>query len=283
MQFDAAVERFIAQQAGNGRSIHTINQYRYLLGQLRGWLVETERGLRVDRIQHETLAEYLISDRVRLKQDGTPKKPITVNVSRSALRRFFGYVHEAGYILENPARLIKLAKCGKSPPRVLAESEIKRLFEVLAAAKTAAGRRDHVLFTTMHETGARLSSVLAARVADLRLESGELLLRETKGQRPQVVQLPSKLRRQLQGYVGKRTEGWLFPARDGTRLGARSAQRSFAAWARRAEVISPGSPHALRHSFAVGLYVETRDVLLVKRALGHRSLETTLRYAERSE
>lgn len=38
--------------------------------------------------------------------------------------------------------------------------------------------------------------------------------------------------------------------------------------------------HALRHTFAMRLYAATKDLLLVKRALGHRSISSTLVYAE---
>jgi integrase/recombinase XerD len=34
----------------------------------------------------------------------------------------------------------------------------------------------------------------------------------------------------------------------------------------------------LRHTFATDLYQRTRDVFLVKEALGHRSIESTLVY-----
>ncbi len=39
------------------------------------------------------------------------------------------------------------------------------------------------------------------------------------------------------------------------------------------------SVHSLRHTFATLLYRGTRDLLLVSRALGHRDIRTTQRYA----
>lgn len=38
--------------------------------------------------------------------------------------------------------------------------------------------------------------------------------------------------------------------------------------------------HALRHTYAQRLYDETRDPMLVQKALGHKSLQTTLVYLE---
>jgi site-specific recombinase XerD len=41
----------------------------------------------------------------------------------------------------------------------------------------------------------------------------------------------------------------------------------------------PTCCHGLRHSFATNLYRETGDVLLVREALGHRSIASTVVYA----
>jgi integrase/recombinase XerD len=38
------------------------------------------------------------------------------------------------------------------------------------------------------------------------------------------------------------------------------------------------SPHALRHTFALRLYADRRDLLAVMRALGHKSITSTLPY-----
>ncbi len=43
------------------------------------------------------------------------------------------------------------------------------------------------------------------------------------------------------------------------------------------------SPHDLRHLFATNLYNLRKDILLVKEALGHRTLESTLRYMNKTE
>jgi integrase len=43
------------------------------------------------------------------------------------------------------------------------------------------------------------------------------------------------------------------------------------------------SCHSLRHFFATNLYNRHKDILLVKEALGHKTLESTLRYSHKSE
>ncbi len=54
-------------------------------------------------------------------------------------------------------------------------------------------------------------------------------------------------------------------------------------WAERAKIDRAISPHMLRHDFATRIYQKTRDVLLVKAALHHRSVASTLVYARPDE
>ena len=135
-----------------------------------------------------------------------------------------------------------------------------------------------MLFRFLLLTGCRVSAALALDVEDLDLDAGEALLRRTKGDRTERMFLPQAVSEHLREYVGKRATGPLFLGRDGGRIGARHTHRRLRYWLERSGA-SPASPHALRHAFAMALYKRTRDVLLVKRALGHRSIGSTLRYA----
>jgi integrase/recombinase XerC len=65
-------------------------------------------------------------------------------------------------------------------------------------------------------------------------------------------------------------------------LSPRHVQRRFEEWLAKAGVRARYSPHSLRHSFALGLYERTGDVLLVQAALGHRAISSTLVYARAS-
>ena len=104
-----------------------------------------------------------------------------------------------------------------------------------------------------------------------------LWLRTTKGDRPDRKELPASAVAELRDWIGDRA-GAVFCDRHGARISHRQAQRRFAGWCNGAG-IRRASLHGLRHSFAVGLYRETRDLLTVQRALGHRSISATVGYA----
>ncbi|MCA9323328.1 MAG: tyrosine-type recombinase/integrase [Planctomycetes bacterium] len=104
-----------------------------------------------------------------------------------------------------------------------------------------------------------------------------LWLRTTKGDRPDRTEPASTVVEPLRRWIGDRS-GPVFCDRQGNRILHRQAQRRFAGWCIAAG-IKRASLHGLRHSFAVGLYRESRDLLAIQRALGHRSVSATVVYA----
>ena len=87
----------------------------------------------------------------------------------------------------------------------------------------------------------------------------------------------------LRKFIGDRARRPLFTTKHGRRLTVRQVRRRLGEWMEKARVRRKVGPHGLRHSFALGLYARTGDVLLVQRALGHRSLSSTLIYARASD
>ena len=280
MQLQEALDRFVLQLQANGRSRHTLLQYQRHVRALTRWLAQDGHTCEAGDIDHEVVARFLSAPVARTRSDGGMKKAGSVNALRSSLKGFFGYLHKAGYIPADPSRLVRRALCGTPPPRALSEDDQSRLLGALAAENRPIDRRDHALFHLMLASGIRVGSALALDVEDVALERREILLRCAKGNRTEVVYLGRKIRNHLREYIGDRLAGPLFRGRGDGRLSRRQAQKRFAMWAQIAGVSSNVTPHALRHSFATKLYLRTRDIYLVKQALGHRSIESTLRYAE---
>ncbi|HVS08620.1 MAG TPA: site-specific integrase, partial [Planctomycetota bacterium] len=157
MNTNEALERFLVQFEADGRSAHTIGQYRRHIVLLARWLAKERGDVGVDAITHEDLARFLASPDARQRADGTAKKAGSANALRTSLRVFFRYAHEAGYASTNPARLIRRAICGRPPPRGLSDAEAQRLMDVLIVAQGPEARRDHLLYDLMLGSGIRLS------------------------------------------------------------------------------------------------------------------------------
>jgi len=278
MRLDEALSRFEVQLRADGRSPHTIGQYRRAIGLLGRWLAAAGHGTALDAITPEVLAAFLVSPEVRTSARGGAKAAISVNATRTGLRVFFGWVHEAGYSASNPARLIRRGLCAPPPPRALSQAEVDRLLQALDAASGCSARRDRVLVRLLLATGVRLGSAIALDAEDVDLALGQLTLRSVKGDRVERIPLGREIRDHLAGYLALRPRrGPLFRNPRGERLSKRQAQRQITRWLDRVG-IENGTPHSLRHSFATGLLARTGDLFLVKQALRHRSIASTTVY-----
>jgi len=274
-----ALERFLLQLRANGRSPHTIGQYRRHIARLAAWFASTGRDARVARVVPQDLAAFLASPQARLRPDGLPKHERSVNALRSSIRGFFGFLHEAGTLDLNPARLVRRARTGEPLPRVLSGNEQARLLAALAGAATPAERRDRMLFELMLGTGIRLGSAIGLDVDDVDLEAAELRLRRAKGGSNQIAVVPRALVLPLRLYLAGLGPGPLLRGPSGRRMSSRHVRRRFATWLGRARIEGAGGPHVLRHTFATGIYRRTGDLLLTRDGLGHRSIASTLIYA----
>ena len=278
-----ALDRYLVQLEADGRSPHTIGQYRRHVRLLARWLDAEGLGSDLRDLDHEVLARFLASPAARTRPDGAAKRATSTNALRSTIRTFFGWVHAAGYTSTNPARLVRRARCGSPPPRALSDDEQQRLLDALAAAEGPEAERDNALFACMLATGIRVGSAVALDVEDVDLDAGVLYLRRAKGDRPERVFLSREIRDHLRRYLGERTSGPLFPARGGRAMTTRHANRRLQRWLKAAGIERPASCHSLRHAFATSMYRRCRDVLLVKEALRHRSIVSTLVYAQVDE
>jgi len=282
MTLDEAWERYRLQLTADGRSDHTVRQYGRHIRLLARWAAHTGLSAEIGALGPQELARFLASPTARTGTDGAPKTPSSVNCHRSSIRTFFGFLHRAGVLSADPARLLRRALCSPPPPRCLAEGDCDRLLEVIAADRGDLARRDHALFHMMLATGLRVGSAVALEVRDVDLRRGEIHLREAKQGRRDRVLLGVAIREHLAGYLAGKNDGPLFPGRPGAAMTTRHAARRLTLWAERAG-LGPISPHQLRHTFATRLYRKTGDVLLVQAALHHRSVTSTQVYARPNE
>ena len=278
MLLTEALDRFEVQLQADGRSEHTRKQYRRHVLALARWAVGERLSADVEDLDHEHLASFLASPVANTRPNGARKRASSINALRTSLRVFATFCHEAGYTPTNPARLIKRAITTPPPPRALTAKEEERFLAALATAKGPEEERDAVLFRLLLGTGLRLSSALGLDIEDVDLEESALAVR-CKRDTTQRVFLSGSVREELRTFIGDRESGPLFISQAGRGISARHVQRRFRLWRERAGLPDSVSPHALRHRYATNLLSRTRDLSLVQRALGHRSISSTLVYA----
>jgi len=282
MQIEAALAKFLTQLQADGRSPHTIGQYRRHIGLLARWSRDVRpRGARVEDLDHESLAQFLTSPMATSRVGGKAKLATTANCLRSSIRGFFRYLHAAGHLREDPSRLVRRALTSTPPPKTLSPDEERRLLNVLRAGTGQDAERDQAMFTLMLRSGIRVGSAVDLKVEDLDLERGVLQILAKGGRRDQAL-IARDVAEHLASFIGDRTTGPLFAGRDGSALTTRHVARRLRAWAKKAG-IKRTSPHSLRHTCGQRIYSKTGDVLLVREVLRHRNIASTMVYVRVDE
>lgn len=220
-----------------------------------------------------------------------PLSPHTVAKDRRGLHRLFEYACEIELLDVNPVSRVKAPKADPRTPHILTPEEFDRLLN----ACDDEFLRLWVL--VLGESGARsMSEVLHLRWEDVDLAGGFINIvsgrndHRTKGGKsrwtPMTPRLAAALRDhfaryRLITYAGNRTP-WLFHhtitnrrRQAGERI--RSLYKRFNDALKQAE-IPRVRPHDLRHRRITTWLAEGRDVTLVKEAVGHANLATTMKY-----
>ncbi len=278
--FELAVDAFGRRLAAEGRSPNTISAYLRDLRQLTAVMAERHPGLSPDRVTSAMLDEALTAPAVVTLATGNPRSPASLHRFKAAVRSFFAWAEESGQVAENPARSVTLRRLPRTMPSFLTEAEKRRLFKELRGRSSALARRDRVIVELFLGTGIRLRELVDLDVDDVDLDAKHLRIR-AKGDVPQVKFLKSTLRSLLRAYLTERRRRGdgecraLFLSNRGARLSPGQVANRVKYWLGQASIEKDISPHGLRHTFATHLYSRTGDILVVKRALGHRDLSTT--------
>ncbi len=150
--------------------------------------------------------------------------------------------------------------------------------------------RDWALVDLLTTTGMRAHEAADFRCGDIRAGYGEsaIYVRSGKGDKSRTVEIPESLKTHLKSFlVWKRERGETTSPDDHLFIGQRGpwspwcVGKRVKGYLRKLELYEPGkSAHSLRHSYAVQLYRQRRDLRAVQKQLGHSSVRTTEKYAD---
>jgi integrase/recombinase XerD len=216
----------------------------------------------------------------------------------SALRHLYRYLLLDRRIEHDPTLNIESPNQWKVLPKSLARDEIETTLAARGAASSdqrtskyasALATRDRTMLEVFYAGALRVSELIGAKLEDLKLEAGYMLVRG-KGDKERVVPLGRSAQDALREYLqsarpvlaGKSAVGLsgssplLFLARGGKKL---TRQRVWQ-MVRSASAASgrPASPHMLRHSCATHMVENGADLRTVQTILGHADISTTQVY-----
>jgi integrase/recombinase XerD len=211
----------------------------------------------------------------------------------SAIRHLYRHLLLDGKIDKDPTLNIDLPKQWKVLPKALSRDEVGAMLAGTTLAETpprnetvwgqALALRDQAMLELLYAGGVRVSEVADARLEDLKLDMGYILVRG-KGDKERMVPLGVPAQQALQRYLKsgreviakKRSSPLLFLATGGRRL---TRQRLWQLVGRAS--LGSGrhaSPHMLRHSCATHMVENGADLRTVQTILGHADISTTQIY-----
>lgn len=205
----------------------------------------------------------------------------------SAVRQFYRYLLLDGKIDKDPTLNIDSPKQWKVLPKSLTRDEVETTLAATSARNTpraqALALRDRAMLELLYAGGVRVSEVADARLEDLKLDMGYILVRG-KGDKERIVPLGLPAQQVLQEYL-KRSREILAGKRSSPQLflgtGARRLTRQRIWQLVGAASIASGrhaSPHMLRHSCATHMVENGADLRTVQTILGHADISTTQVY-----
>jgi integrase/recombinase XerD len=202
----------------------------------------------------------------------------------SALRRFYGFLHEEGLRADNPSAALPKPTLGRALPKILDRHEVDLLFASIEARLSKANPaandvRLSALIELLYGSGLRASELVALPRSSVVSDRPYIIL-IGKGSKERLVPISDRARQAVglwQDFVPKESR-YLFPSRNGhiSRIRLFQIIKSLAA----ESSLDPAkvSPHVLRHAFATHLLAGGANLRALQAMLGHADIATTQIY-----
>ena len=266
-----------------GFSVNTCRGYRNDLDEFLRYLAENRRvrsndPVTIDCVDNLTIRGYLGYLHKR-------NRKATIARKLSALRSFFNYLVKRGVTEDNPAESILTPKQEKPIPAYLSVDEMFRLLDSIHTGKML-DVRNRAIFETLYSCGIRVSELVGLNTIDV--DHRQALIRVLgKGGKERIVPIGNKALAAIKSYrqllnrecrISEKMNGPLFLNKNKGRLTARSVARILNKLITVCGLLTPVSPHTLRHTFATHMLDAGADLRIVQELLGHKSLSTTQKY-----
>jgi integrase/recombinase XerD len=154
----------------------------------------------------------------------------------------------------------------KELPKYCSKEEIETIIDKANHDTEKHGRRNHIILTTLWQTGMRSEEITNLRKKDIQMDT--IIIRGGKGGKDRVIPVKNDLRNLLLLYSDQlNSDDQLFP------LSTRQIRNIVYRY-------SDIHPHTFRHSFAVHCLQSGMNLRTLQKILGHSGLNTTQIYLD---
>ena len=279
-----AIESFLNYlRVEKGFSENTVVAYRNDLYQLAGF-VENEAAKQGKTVSwvgfgREEMLSYLLDLKERNYVPTTQSRKV------AAAKSFFAFMTVEGKIKYNPTENIRSPRVGKSLPKPISISEVRRLLDQPSKLSTLEAKRDVAMLQLLYASGMRVGELVALNLGDVDTKDGYVRC-FGKGHKERLIPIHEQAASAVEGYleetrphlVRNADEVALFLNRRGERLTRQGFWQKIKEYAKSANLGVEITPHTLRHSFATHMLSGGADLRSVQELLGHANISTTQVY-----
>ena len=204
---------FINYMRNKNKSEGTIQTYLLNVNCYKRWLNDTT-GTEFKKLYRENIKDYISYLRnIKRTKKGLPLKAQSINNQISSLIKFNKFLVDTGIqsdmvISENDC--ISVQKNGINPCRVTGDEIQKFRQNILEAESRSLNnwetKRNFSIVTILQYCGIRISECISIKLDDISTETGELIIRNGKGQKQRIVYLNDKCLSSIEGYLEVRPE-----------------------------------------------------------------------------
>lgn len=196
----------------------------------------------------------------------------------AGLRSYYGYLIEEGVRSDDPTKNLKWKRTESLPTQPLDVSDVARLLSACSH------ERDRLVVLLLVYSGVRITEFASMEADDIDWRAGTITIKHGKGDVARRVQPAPEVMGRLHVYLGLLPSGPIWRSlRDKKPMKAHQIRKVIYRITAKAG-LEHVHPHRFRSTFACEFLDQFNgDIHALKGAMGHRSIETTSRYAKAAE